>query len=56
MHYPLCNRVKDIYAALGLAMEDPFKKVHIHVYQEPKGIFGISDVVCTKITGAVTAG
>jgi len=30
---PLCNGVKDIYAALGLAVEEPIEKVALHAYQ-----------------------
>ena len=30
---PLCNGVKDAYAALGLAAEEPIEKVTLHVYQ-----------------------
>ena len=29
---PHCNRVKDVYAALGLAVEEPIEKVSLHVY------------------------
>jgi hypothetical protein len=52
---PLCNRVKDAYAALGLAMEEFIEKVPLHVYQGLNGVFGIVDVVSTETTGAVIA-
>ena len=56
MPAPLCNRVKDTYAALGLAMEEPTEKVRHHVYRGPNDIFGIGDAVSTETSGVVTAG
>ena len=56
MPAPLCNRVKDAYAALGLVVEEPIAKVTLHVYQGPNGVFGIGDAVSTETSGVVTAG
>ena len=56
MPAPLCNGVKDAYAALGLAVEEPIEKVPLHVYQGPNGVFGIGDAVSTETSGVVTAG
>jgi hypothetical protein len=52
---PLCNRVKDAYAALGLAMKESIENVPLHVYQGPNGVFRIGDVASTETTGAVIA-
>jgi len=53
---PLRKRVKDAYAALGLAIEEPIAKVTLHVYRGPNGVFGIGDAVSTETSGVVTAG
>ena len=53
---PLCNGVKDVYAALGLAVEEPIEKVALHVYQGPSSVFGIGDAVSNETSGVVTAG
>ena len=55
MLVPLCNRVKDAYAALGLAVEEPIEDMPLHVYWVPNGVFRIGDAVSTETTGAVTA-
>jgi len=52
---PLRKRVKDAYAALGLAIEEPIAKVTLHVYRGPNGVFGIGDAVSTETSGVVTA-
>ena len=52
---PLCNRVKDAYAALVLAMEESIENVPLHVFQGPNGVFRIGDVASTETTGAVIA-